>query len=297
MSVQTVQPAAPDSPTPEPCPTPLAWRDVVTRFRRERTEFELDVDGDRVDGAVFGAGPPLYFLNPAIGDLDLYALLAWRLAEQFRCVLLNYPGPAAQRKRRLGQAEAALLAAADHCGDREFSLFATGWGSMVALHTMLDAPDRIPAAVLACGFAHRDLTWIERGLLAWGSLSPGRLARIPAWQTVQERNHRPWFPPYDETRWQFLRDNLGDTPIRDAARRLSVLAETDLRQRLPEIKSRVLLVRTEGEGPLLTRCQEDLQAGLPAATTEWMHTSGHYSCLTHPHRLAKLIATFLSPDL
>lgn len=293
--VQTVQPATPDATTGEPCPTPLEWRDVVAGFRRERDDFELEVQGARVQAAIFGTGHPLYFLSPATGNIDLFALLAWRLREQFRCVLVDEPRPHPQRTQRLSQARSCLLAAADHVGDDSFSLFATGWGSLVALQSLLSVPNRIPAAILVCGFAHRDLTWIERGLLFWGCHCPGRLAQLPAWQTIQERNHRAWFPPYDETRWQFLRDNLAATPIRDAARRLAVLSTTDLRPRLSEIKARVLLVRTEGEGPQVTKCQEDLQTGIPAATTEWMHTSGHYSCLTHPHRLAKLVTAFLTP--
>lgn len=293
--VQTIQSVASASPGVEPCPTPLDWRDVVARFRDERDDFELDVDGRQVRGAVFGSGPPLYLLNPATGDLDLYALLAWTLRDQFRCVLFNYPPPSRQRCMRWRQAETSLHATADHVGDGEFSLLAAGWGSVVALRTLVNRPRRVPAAILVGGFAHRDLTWMERGLLAWGEVCPGSLGRLPGWRDIQERNHRPWFPPFDETRWEFLRDNLGATPIRDAARRLALLATTDLRPQLTEIETPVLIVGTEGEGPLLTKCRADLEAGLPGASVECLHTSGHYSCLTHPHRLAKLVSSFLQP--
>ena len=293
QSSQTLQPDSSGSPAVEPCPTPLDWREVVTRFREERNEFDLVVDGCAVRGAEFGTGQPLYLLNPATGDVDQFALLAWRLREQFRCVFVNYPHPVGPRSLRLQQAAATVVAAADHLNDDRFSLLAPGWSSLVALQTLLSVPDRVPSAVLICGFAHRDLTVVERGLLAWGGVCPGTLSRLPGWQAIQEQNHRTWFPPYDETRWQFLRDNLGSTRIRDAARRLSILPATDLRPRLGEIESPVLIVRTEGEGDPLTKCQEELQAGLSGGVTEWMHTSGHYSYLTHPHRLAKLVSSFV----
>lgn len=288
LQSDTVEPAAGD-----PCPTPLNWREVVDRFQQNREDFDLTVGENRVRGAAIGSGPALCFLNPASGDFDQFALLAWLLREQFRCIFANYPRPERTRDHRLAQACASIVAAADRCDEQEYSLFAPGWGSLVAVQAMLTVPDRIPSCVLACGFAHRELTRVEQGLLAWGGLWPGTLSKLPGWKALQQQNHRPWFPPYDESRWEFLCNNLGATSVCDASRRFSVLSATDLRPRLGEIGVPVLLVRTEGEGALLTNCQEDLQSGLPHATTEWMHTSGQYSYLTHPHRLAKLITSFI----
>jgi pimeloyl-ACP methyl ester carboxylesterase len=67
----------------------------------------------------------------------------------------------------------------------------------------------------------------------------------------------------------------------------------DLRPDLPQIRQPVLLVRTEGEGAVSAACQEELAAALPHAKSEWLHTTGQLPYLTHPHRLAKLVKSFL----
>ncbi|MEO1996129.1 MAG: hypothetical protein ABGZ17_12725, partial [Planctomycetaceae bacterium] len=75
----------------DPCPTPLAWRDVLDGFRRDSTSWSVALESGLVRGRTIGRGPPLYLLNGFSGTLELYALTAWLLREQFRCVLLDYP--------------------------------------------------------------------------------------------------------------------------------------------------------------------------------------------------------------
>jgi pimeloyl-ACP methyl ester carboxylesterase len=172
-------------------------------------------------------------------------------------------------------------------------VIAAGFGSLVALHLMSIAPDDVDAAILVCGSARRRLSLVERGLLAWGRVWPGPARRIPGWLAVQQQNHRRWFPPFDATRWEFLLDNLGMTPTAQLARRMSVMGGVDLRPSLPGVRPPVLLVRTEGEGAVSAACQEELAAALPHAQSEWLHTTGQLPYLTHPHRLAKLVRSFL----
>jgi pimeloyl-ACP methyl ester carboxylesterase len=188
----------------------------------------------------------------------------------------------------------ALFAVADAQRDDRFHVLAAGFGSMVALRAMLDRPERIDRSVLVCGYAHRRLSLIERGLLTWGSFWPGGLKQVPGCRSVQMQNHRPWFPPFDVSRWEFLAHNLGASCTRDVARRLAALADVDLRPRLRDIRQPVLLVRTEGEGRIETACQDELHSGLPQAHSEWLHTTGQVPHLTHPHRLVKLVKEFLN---
>jgi pimeloyl-ACP methyl ester carboxylesterase len=281
-----------------PCPTPLVWSEVLAAWRCERRPIEVRLERGVVRGASFGTGPPLYCLNAASGDFELFALMAWLLREDARCVCFDYPSlPAASAgEERLRRLSDALSAVADAQGDDTFHLLAAGFGSMVALNVMLDRPARIARSVLVCGYAHRRLSLIERGLVTWGSFWPGRLKHVPGCRSVQMQNHRPWFPPFDVSRWEFLADNLGASRTRDVARRLAVLADVDLRPRLRDIRQPVLLVRTEGEGRIETACQDELQTGLPLAHSEWLHTSGQVPHLTHPHRLVKLVKVFLSED-
>lgn len=65
-------------------------------------------------------------------------------------------------------------------------------------------------------------------------------------------------------------------------------------ERLREVHQPVLIVRTEGEGRLLTDGAEALAAGLPHARVEWLHSAGQFPHVTHPHRLVKLLRDFRS---
>ncbi len=284
--------------TPEPCPPPLAWQEVLGEFRARRTSIAFTFQGRPAVAYAFGAGRPLCFLNPAAGDCELFALTAWLLHDECECLLFDYPSlpPLGSPLSALSQCGAALQAAADAWGHCRFSVIAAGFGSHVALHLMSTEPDRVEAAALVCGSARRRLSLVERGLLAWGRVWPGPVRRIPGWPAVQQQNHRRWFPPFDTTRWEFLLNNLGATRTAQLARRTSVMGGIDLRSRLPGITQPVLLVRTEGEGAVSAACQDELSAGLPQAHSEWLHTTGQLPYLTHPHRLAKLVKSFLANE-
>ncbi len=110
-----------------------------------------------------------------------------------------------------------------------------------------------------------------------------------------ESNHRRWFPPFDTNRWEFLRDNLSATPTRRFADCMRAWHRPVVSDQLQAIAQPVLLVRTEGEGAETTAAQEVLTGQLPSARVEWMHSTGHFPHVTHPHRLAKLVREYLDP--
>ena len=286
-------PAEPDAVPAEPCPTPLEWRQVLAEFRAQRQTVAVHAGDSTVNAVTFGGGPPLYFLGPAAGSHEQFALLAWLLRDDFRSVFIEYrPLPALTFRHRsttLALLADDVTAIADQLGDNRFTLCGTAFGSLPALQLAIDEPDRIEAITLVCGYAHREYSWSEQALIQTGSLTPGRLSALPRWRALQEHNHRPWFPPFDPTRWEFLLTDLSATPTAQLARRLDLSLRFDFRPLLPEIATPTLLVRTEGAGQVLTACQNELEAGLPHVRSEWMHTSGHFPHLTHPHRLAKLL--------
>lgn len=288
-------PAAPAAV--EPCPTPLEWRQVLAEFRAQRQSVEFSRGKSAIQAVIFGSGRPLYFLGPAAGSHEQFALLAWLLREDFRCVFVEFrplpPGTGRGRSPALGLIAADVVSVAEGLGDSRLSLCAASFGSLPALQATIDEPDRVEALTLVCGYAHRRFSWVENSLLACGCHMPGRLSSLPRWRSLQEHNHRPWFPPFDPTRWEFLLSDLAATPTAQLARRLALSQRIDFRPLLSQVRTPALLVRTEGEGRVLTACQDELEAGLPDVRREWMHTSGHYPHLTHPHRLAKLLKAFL----
>jgi pimeloyl-ACP methyl ester carboxylesterase len=281
--------------TADGCPAPLSWAQVLEAFHHQSTAWTVEADGRPFSGRTIGAGRPLYFLNGLAGTSDLFCLIVWLLRDEFRCVVLDYPTQADRRRAALTKETLAsgLFAAADRQGDRTFSIFATGFGSVVGLTALGVQPDRIDRAIFQAGFAHRKLSATERLLARIGRHAHGSLASVPLLSTFHQANHQRYFPPFDASRWGFFIDNTGRTAIRDASERAMILASFDDRDRLPDIRQPILLIRSEHEGRVAADCNETLQGGLPNSTTEILHSTGPLAHLTHPHRVVKLVKTLL----
>lgn len=282
----------------EPCPTPLSWQQVLGHFVAERERHEVTVDGHRFVAWTWGdaAAPPVFLLGGLTATPETYSLLAHLLREDHRVVIVDDPavderGP---RRRSLGSFAADVVATADALGVERFTPVAVGWGTTVALRTMLDAPNRVDRAVLVSGYARLKLSFAERTSFRLARWWPGSLGGVPMQRTMTEQNHRRWFPPFDQSRWDFFATETSRVPLRVIGARASSVLNEDLVPRLGEIAHPVLLVRGEGEGRMAIARQEELVAGLPNARTEWMHSTGQLSFLTHPHRLVKLVRTFRS---
>ncbi|HET6326949.1 MAG TPA: alpha/beta fold hydrolase [Planctomycetaceae bacterium] len=290
-----------DAPRPassEGCPSPLGWAEVLESVRAESTAWSIDVEGAVLHGRTLGRGRPLYFLNGISGNWELFCLLAWLLRDDFRCVLFDYrthEASGAADSARLSTKRLAddFLAVADGQHDQAFSLFAAPFGSLIALSAMAEHPTRIERAVLLGGFAQRRLSRFERFLCGAGRFLPGTAAQVPLRGTLQTASHQRAFPPFDASRWGFFAQNTGQTPIRDLAERAALMDETDLRGCLSRIEQPVLLIRTEHEGAISSAGQDELERSLPRASVEHMPLAGQLAYLTHPHRVAKAVRSFL----
>lgn len=298
-TVPTAEPPNAAAPAAEQCPPPLEWRVVLEEFRRQSVPFECQGDGERVAGVSFGSGAPLYVLGGAAGDRELFALLAWLLKDDFCCVFVDrpaigWPVNAATELPRLTQ---ATLSAANHLGHQRFVVLGVEFGSALALDLAVNNPEQVAALVLLQAAPRRTPSWLERGLHTYGSGTPGLIGGIPGWWNLQQQNHRPWFPPFDGSRFDFLVQNLGQTPTAQFSRRMRLWSDLDFGTHLKSVIAPTLLIETEGEGAIIGGQMHALQSGLSDARTEDMHSSGLYPYLTHPHRVAKLLRTFLCGEL
>ncbi|MFV0446455.1 MAG: alpha/beta fold hydrolase [Planctomycetaceae bacterium] len=297
-AVSTSAPPAGSPPAGEGCPTPLAWPDVLAAFRAQRDEFLLPTSWGDVSLWEFGAGPPLVLLDDAAGDPELLALMAWLLKDEFRCLLMQFPQPPSTVS-----AEHWLPGMADLLVETLRSrqvvcppVFGTGCGGTLALQTALQHPARLGSLILQGCQPQRQWRRRERWLLSLGERLDGHLGQVPFWSRVVESNHRRWFPPFDGSRWEFLRDKLAGTPIRRYVRQLLAADRANLASRLSAVTQPVLVIRTEGEGRMATEAQEQMAAALPKARVEWMHTTGQFPYVTHPHRLVKLLRDFVAEN-
>ncbi len=195
MADPTADPTA--ATTPDGCPNPLGWAQVLDAFRTQSASWSIRVGDDSVSGRTLGQGHPLYFLNGLAGTSDLFCLIVWLLRDDFQCVVFDYP-TRNERRRRVVTAEgltADLFAAADLHGNSTFSLFATSFGGLVALAALTARPARIDRAILQGAFAHRRLSAVERLLCRLGRFIPGTLAGVPFRDTIQRANHQRVLSP------------------------------------------------------------------------------------------------------
>lgn len=281
------------SATGEGCPTPLAWKQVQTEFLKQSEEFSFVESGLTIKGRVIGDGTPLYFLNGISASSTLFCLTVWLLRDEFRCVILDFP-PEARTLEHLAE---SLDLAATQLGDEQFDLYATSFGSAVALQAMISGQPRIQQVVLQGPLVEMKFSTAERLALAMLGWLPGQMERLPLRRTVLQNNHGRWFPPFDITRWKFLMAETGNVATRDVARRAKMLKGLDLTNRLTEIKTPALVISGEGEARRHREAASVLASNLPNARTEEISNTGHVPFVTHPHRLAKLVRQFLHPEL
>lgn len=278
--------------TGEGCPTPLAWKQVRNEFLSQSEEFSFYENGLTVSGRVLGEGTPLYFLNGISASSTLFCLSVWLLRDEFRCVILDYP-PEAQSLSELAR---SLDMTAAQLGDEQFDLYATSFGTTVALTALKKNSGRINRAILQGPLTSINFSMSER--LALGTLGwlPGQIGRLPFRKTVLQNNHSRWFPPFDITRWQFLLHETGDVPTRDVARRAKMLRGLDFSRSLSEINTPTLVISSEGEALRHRTAAKELAEQIPNAQSEEISNSGHVPFVTHPHRLVKLVRSFLHPE-
>lgn len=290
-------PAGQDSPesmpaTGEGCPTPLAWKQVRTEFLNQSEEFSFIESGLTIGGRVLGEGTPLYFLNGISASPALFCLTAWLLRDEFRCVILDYPTKADS----LEQLARSLEQTATQFGDEQFDLYATSFGTAVALNAMQNIPQRIRQAVLQGPLTSMKFSMAERLALTTLGWLPGPIGRLPLRRTVLQNNHSRWFPPFDITRWQFLMAETGNVDTRDVARRVKMLKGLNLTDQVSAIEIPTLVISSEGEAARHRESAAMLASTLPNARAEEISNTGHVPFVTHPHRLAKLVRQFLHPE-
>ena len=283
----------------EPCPTPLMWQEVREQYLRDSVPWEIVRGPHRLIGRTLGDGPPLYFLNHFVGTAELYSLIIWLLRDRYRCVVFDAVTSdgrtARQGKPTMSDFASDVAAIAERYDDRQIKLYGAGFGAAVALQTLFDHPRLIDRVILQHGFARRKLTFFERLLASVCLRSDNSLDRLPQRRRFQAVNHKPWFPPFDPSRFDFLIQSTGTLPLRDLARRAMAIHSFDLTSKLPAINSPVMLLRTEGEGRAAAADQDLLEKQIRNVRVEWMHSAGQHPYLTHPHRVAKILDSFFQP--
>ncbi|MCA9115433.1 MAG: alpha/beta hydrolase [Planctomycetaceae bacterium] len=296
----------------EPAPVPLDWRDVHAEVQRHGRDERWQHDGRHLQTLTLGEGPPLYLPCGLSGRSELFCLLAWLLKDSFRCVMIDLPAPALRgrlnRDAPLNQPVADLLDVMDRAGDETAVVYGAGFSGLVAIELTRAVPHRVAGLILQSVGFQQELSTAERFLARCGLVLPWLpIRRVPAVQTIQLRNHRMWFPPGAEDRWNYWADAAGTTPAGDVSRRLiaadRLAAAGGLPAGVPAQGKRIVpdsvpvqLLRTEGDGERLAGAADRLTAQLSNPRIAWMGGCGQLAYLTHPHRTARLVREFAAPE-
>lgn len=280
---------------PEPCPTPLNWVEVVSSVAEDCQRITVPLDGGELVADLYGTGPAIYFLGGATGSARLFSLTAYLLRDEYTCVMLHPATWSRAPRESFAQISEGIVRLASSLGHSSLDLYAAGPGCHQALSLTERHSDRVGHLMLQGPVLYQPTLLRERLLYRLGKWLSRPVSTLPGWLKVQEQNHHRYFPPFDTTRFQFLLDEIGATPISQAANHWLAASAADWRALAPMIRCPVLAIRCEGEGAALAKLSEEFIAHVPGCRSEWLHTTGHYPYLTHPHRLVKLIKQFLNP--
>jgi pimeloyl-ACP methyl ester carboxylesterase len=278
---------------------PWSLHETLDRFAREATTGACDTGRYRCRYYAWGEGPPLVFIPGLADDALSFVLPIALLSRHFRCIAYDLPTAqddgarlSAYRHRDL---VADLLALLDHVGATRAYLFASSFGSTVALAALHAHPERLPRAILQGGFAHRPLAWAEVALAHFARYWPGPLRRLPLRQQLLEQAHGPFFQGVPREVWVYFLRRWGATPMAALARRALLLYRTDLRPVLPQIRQPILLICGDSDRLVSPACERVLLDGLPDVTRAEISRCGHVPMFTHPEAMAELVYRFLTP--
>ena len=279
--------------------SPLTPSKALERYRREARQGICDTGRYRCPYYVWGEGPPLVFIHGLCDDSLSFVMPIALLSAHFRCVAYNLPSGRGDGAHlgtyRHTDLVADLFALLDHLQLERTDLFASSFGSTIALAALHQHPERLPRAVLQGGFARRPLAWAEIALASWARWWPGPMRRLPLRREILHRSQHGPFCQCPPEAWEYFLQRSGAPPMAAVAHRALVLNKLDLRPLLPSIQQPILLICGD-QDPLVDRtCEQVLMTGLPHAARAEITGCGHMPMFTHPEVLAELIYRFLAP--
>ena len=244
--------------------------------------------------------PAVVFIHGLSDQAKSFAMLAAGLVRAgFRAVAVELADGKGDGARLGGYRHSDhardLVALFDRMGLDRPHVFASSYGSTIALRLMLDAPRRVAKCVLQGGFARRPLNRAEVLLARAARLLPGRMGDLPGRPKAMAKIDGPQFAACPPEIYRFLLECSGRSPIRAVAERALVLATLDLRPRTCEIANPVLLVGGDADPIVPRACEAELERGLrDVRRVEF--PGGHYPQYIYPAATAAAVAEFFGRE-
>ena len=245
---------------------------------------------------------PLLVLGPSLGTgaASLWAACATHVADRFHVVAWDLPGHGASQEPApqafvVGDLAAAVLDIADAVQAERgepagpFAYAGDSVGGAVGLQLLLDAPDRIRAAVLLCTSAAFGAMagWDERA----------RTVRASGTAAVVELSAKRWFGAgfldHHAEQGAALLHGLQSVDDEGYAQVCAALERFDVRDRLGEITAPVLAVAGSDDVATPPAHLEEIANGVQHGRSVVLDGVGHLAPAEEPSVVAKLLAQHL----
>ena len=252
------------------------------------------------DWGAAGAGPPVVFVHGLSDQARSFALVMRKLvAAGLRCVAVELAdgagdGAVLGRYKHRHHAD-DVVCLLDHLGVPQADVFASSYGSTVALSGLIRHPARFRRAVLQGGFARRPLIAAERNLSRLARFCPGRVGDIPFRVRGAAKLDGPQFAGAAPEVYRFMLQCSGRTPIRVVGLRALLLDTLDLRPGLPGVVAPVLMLGGDRDPVVPRHWEAEVEALVPGVRRVEFTPCGHYPQYTLPGPTAAETVAFLAP--
>lgn len=239
----------------------------------------------------------ILFVHGLTDQARSFAMLMHRLtAAGWRCVGFEladgrHDGATLGNYRHRHHAD-DIVVLLDHLRLGKVDVWASSFGSTVALRLVTLYPGRVRRCVLQGGFARRPLKSPEIALARLARFLPGTMADLPGRPRVMAAVDGPQFAHADPAAYRFMLACSGRSPIRAVAGRAALLATLDLRPLLPAVETPVLMVGGVADRIVPRWCEAELEAGLSDVRRVEL-PGGHYPQYTLPGPSAEAVLGFI----
>lgn len=269
----------------------------------QRTHYVTTTDGVTIGGTVHGQGPPLVFLQGAIGDGDLdWQAVVGHLADRFTCHLPSLRGRGLSGDHPDLSIRRQTDDVIDYLDSIEEPTGLVGWsgGANFALAVAGAQPDAVHAVAALEPVANSLMDEQEQAALGGAVARAGELAAegnlaaamcafadypfneddIAAAEDAGYFDAAGRYAPKMLSLFQHLREHQGPLPDDPAV--------------LGAISSPVLVLHGTNSRPFFTTSAQHVVDHVSIATMHEIPGAGHAAPLTHPQALAKALIEFFS---
>ena len=244
-----------------------------------------------------GDGPPVIFLHGLGGTRSAWGPQLRGLAHRFRCLAWDMPGygDAAPLDPLTYEGIAdRLVLFLDELGVEQADLVGLSFGGMQAIHTALRHPQRVGKMVLADTSPAFGMDGTQPDDWRSDRLAPidrGETLADTADQVIDAITARPLT---EEIRAE-IAGSFGEIPVEGFRAAVECLPTNDVRERLQEIDSEVLVIVGELDVETPVAYARALAQGLPHSELHVLDGVGHLAPSEDPERFNQLVAAFLEP--